>query len=104
MLIELYPNGTKKGAEIILNDDSNGPNGPGGSHPRPPAFKARVGDRIHIVARNEVAGGCELDEIWLHCTEAGGGKQKLTDAITPEECSGKADQVGVFFETVVRIE
>jgi hypothetical protein len=58
---------------------------------------------VHIVARNEVVGGCELDEIWLHCVEGRGGKVKLTDRITPEECESDANQIGVFFETTVRI-
>ena len=69
-----------------------------------PPFTARVGDQVHIVARNEVVGGCELDEIWLHCVEGRGGKVKLTDSITPEECQSDANRIGVFFETTVRIK
>ena len=46
-------------------------------------FSAKVGAEVHIVARNEVAGGCELDEIWLHCIEGRGSKVKLTDRIAP---------------------
>ena len=79
------------------------PNGPNGEHLSVAPFTARVGDQVHIVARNEVAGGCELDEIWLQCVEGRGGKVKLTDSITPEECRSDADHVGVFFETTVRI-
>ena len=66
-------------------------------------FTARVGDELHIVARNEVAGGCELDEIWLHCIEGKGGKVKLTDRILPEDCQADANRVGVFLDTTVRI-
>lgn len=104
LLIELIPKSRNKSVQVILDDDNKSPNGPGGSHPKPPPFKAKVGDRVHIVARNEVAGGCELDEIWLHCTDAGGGKVKLTEAITPDECESDADRTGIFFETTVRIE
>jgi len=67
-------------------------------------FTARVGDQVHIVARNEVAGGCELDEIWLQCVDGRGGKVKLTDSISPEECQDDANRIGVFFETTVRIK
>jgi hypothetical protein len=101
--IEIIPkNGGE--AKTIFNDDNNGPNGPNGDHLRVPAFTARVGDQVHIVARNEVAGGCELDEIWLHCIEGRGGKIQLTDRVTPEECRSNANRIGVFFETTVRIK
>jgi hypothetical protein len=90
--------------KTVFDDDNKAPNGPNGDHLRVPPFTARVGDEVHIVARNEVAGGCELDEIWLHCIEGRGGKVKLTDRITPEECQSDANQIGVFFETTVRIK
>ena len=90
--------------KTVFDDDNRAPNGPNGDHLRVPPFTARVGDEVHIVARNEVAGGCELDEIWLHCIEGRGGKVKLTDRITPEECQSDANQIGVFFETTVRIK
>jgi hypothetical protein len=92
------------GTKTVFDDDNKAPNGPNGDHLRVPPFTARVGDEVHIVARNEVAGGCELDEIWLHCIEGRGGKVKLTDRITPEECQSDANQIGVFFETTVRIK
>jgi hypothetical protein len=91
-------------AKTVFNDDNNAPNGPNGDHLSVPPFTARVGDQVHIVARNEVAGGCELDEIWLHCVEGRGGKVKLTDSITPAECQSDANRMGVFFETTVRIK
>jgi hypothetical protein len=91
-------------AKTVFNDDNNAPNGPNGDHLSVPPFTARVGDQVHIVARNEVAGGCELDEIWLHCIEGRGGKVKLTDSITPAECQSNANRIGVFFETTVRIK
>jgi len=103
LLIEIIP---KKGgaAKIVFNDDNKGPNGPNGDHLRVAPFTARVGDRVHIVARNEAAGGCELDEIWLHCIEGRGGRVKLTDQITPEECRSDANRIGVFFDTTLRIK
>jgi hypothetical protein len=103
LMIELLP---KRGGrlEVIFNDDNDSPNGPDGSHPKVEKFSARVGDRIRIIARNEVAGGCELDEIWLHCVDEDGGRVKLNDAITPEDCSGDADTVGVFFDQIFRIK
>ena len=91
-------------AKTVFDDDNNAPNGPNGDHLSVPPFTARVGDQVHIVARNEVAGGCELDEIWLHCVEGRGGKVKLTDSITPAECQSDANRIGVFFETTVRIK
>jgi hypothetical protein len=102
--IELIPKGKKGGAKVLLDDDNRAPNGNDGAHLKIPPFTARVGDRIHIVATNAVAGGCELDEIWLHCIEGKGGKVKLTDRITPEECAANADKVGVFFDRTVRIK
>ena len=103
LLIEIIP---KKGgaAKTVFNDNNKAPNGPNGDHLSVPPFTARVGDKVHIVARNEVAGGCELDEIWLHCIEGRGGKVKLTDSITPEECRSDANRIGIFFETTVRIK
>jgi hypothetical protein len=103
LFIEIIPrNGGA--AKTVFNDDNNAPNGPNGDHLIVPPFTARVGDQVHIVARNEVAGGCELDEIWLHCVEGRGGKVKLTDSITPAECQSDANRIGVFFETTVRIK
>jgi len=102
LLIEIIPkNGDP--AKTVLNDNNKEPNGPNGEHLSVAPFTARVGDQVHIVARNEVTGGCELDEIWLQCVEGRGGKVKLTDSITPEECRSDADHIGVFFETTVRI-
>jgi len=102
LLIEIIPkNGDP--AKTVLNDNNKAPNGPNGEHLSVAPFTARVGDQVHIVARNEVTGGCELDEIWLQCVEGRGGKVKLTDSITPDECRGDADHIGVFFETTVRI-
>ena len=91
-------------AKTVFNDNNNAPNGPNGDHLIVDPFTARVGDQVHIIARNEVAGGCELDEIWLHCIEGQGGEVKLTDGITPEECRSDANRIGVFFETKVRIK
>lgn len=102
LLIELIPAGGN--AKVIFKDDSDSPNGVGGQHLSVDPFSAKVGDRIRIVARNEVAGGCELDEIWLHCLEGKGGKVKLQDAITPAECAPNANQLGVFSDTTVRIK
>jgi hypothetical protein len=90
--------------KTVFNDNNNGPNGPNGDHLSVPPFTARVGDQVHIIARNEVAGGCELDEIWLHCIEGRGGSVKLTDSISPEECASDANKIGVFFDTKVRIK
>lgn len=102
--IELIAKGKRGGIRVLLRDDNNSPNGPDGDHLRVEPFEARVGDRIHIVARNEVAGGCELDAIWLHCTQGSNGRVKLTDRITPEECRNRANSVGVFFEKMIRIK
>ena len=102
--IELIAKGKRGGIRVLLRDDNNSPNGPDGDHLRVEPFEARVGDRIHIVARNEVSGGCELDAIWLHCTQGGNGRVKLTDRITPEECRNRANSVGVFFEKMIRIK
>ena len=103
LFIEIIP---RRGgaAKTVFDDNNNAPNGPNGDHPSVPPFTARVGDQVHIVARNEAAGGCELDEIWLHCIEGRGGKVKLTDSVTPEECRPNASRIGVFFETTVRIK
>ena len=102
LLIEVIP---KKGgsAKVVFDDDNDSPNGDNGEHLRVDPFTARVGDEIHIVARNEVAGGCELDEIWLHCIEGRGGKIQLTEQIQPEDCRPDANRIGVFFETTIRI-
>src|SRR5215213_6824653 len=103
LLIEIIPrNGGA--AETVFDDNNNAPNGPNGEHLSVSSFTAKVGDEVHIVARNEVAGGCELDEIWLQCVEGRGGAVKLTDNISPEECRSNANQIGVFFETTVRIK
>ena len=70
------------------------------------AFRApflELAEDIRIVARNEVAGGCELDAIWLHCLEGKGGSVKLLDPVTPNECKKNANTVGVFLDTTVRI-
>jgi hypothetical protein len=101
LFIELLPaGGTPK---VLFKDDNDAPNGPGGSHPTVDPFAAEVGDRIRLVARNEVVGGCELDAIWLHCLEGKGGSVKLLDAVTPNECKKDANAVGVFLDTTVRI-
>jgi hypothetical protein len=101
LFIELLPAGGT--AKVLFKDDNDAPNGPGGSHPTVDPFTAEVGDRIRIVARNEVVGGCELDAIWLHCLEGKGGSVKLLDAVTPNECKKDANTVGVFLDTTVRI-
>jgi hypothetical protein len=64
-------------------------------------FTAKIGDRIHIVATNAEKGGCELDEIWLHCIEGKGGEMRLTKRIRPENCNG--DQLGSFLNALIRI-
>lgn len=101
LFIELLPAGGNP--RVLFKDDNDAPNGPGGSHPTVDPFTAEVGDRIRIVARNEEAGGCELDAIWLHCLEGKGGSVKLLDAVTPKECKKDANTVGVFLDTTVRI-
>ena len=103
LLIEIIP---KSGgaAKTVFNDNNKAPNGPNGEHLSVAPFTARVGDQVHIVARNEVAGGCELDEIWLQCVDGRGGKVKLTDSISPDEYRDDANRIGVFFETTVRIK
>jgi hypothetical protein len=101
LFIELLPAGGPP--RVLFKDDNDGPNGPGGSHPTVDPFAAQVGDRIRIVARNEVAGGCELDAIWLHCLEGKGGSVKLLDAVTPAKCKKAANTVGAFLDTTVRI-
>jgi hypothetical protein len=101
LFIELLPAGGNP--KVLFKDDNDAPNGPGGSHPAVDPFTAQVGDRIRIVARNEEAGGCELDAIWLHCLEGKGGSIKLLDAVTPNECKKDADTVGVFLDTTVRV-
>jgi hypothetical protein len=103
LLIEIIP---KRGgaARVVFDDDNDAPNGPNGDHLGVTPFIAKVGDEVRIVARNEVVGGCELDEIWLQCVEGRGGMVKLTDRITPEECRSDADRIGVFFETTIRIK
>jgi hypothetical protein len=102
--IELIPKGNTGGARVLLDDDNNGPNGKNGDHIKVPPFTARVGDRIRIIARNEVAGGCELDAIWLHCVEGKGGGVKLSSRISPDQCRANANQVGVFLDKTVRIK
>jgi hypothetical protein len=91
-------------SKTIFNDNNNAPNGPDGDHLIVAPFTARVGDKLHIIARNEVAGGCELDELWLHCIEGRGGKIQLTESISPQECQSDANKIGVFFETKIRIK
>ena len=104
LLIVLIPKGKKGRRRKILFEDDNGEaNGDNGKHLKVDPFKARVGDRIQIIARNAQTGGCELDEIWLHCTESGGGKVRLSKRITPEDCRADWNRIGVFFEKVVRI-
>jgi hypothetical protein len=102
VLIEIIP---KKGgsAKVVFNDNNKSANGPNGDHLQVPPFTAKVGDKVHIVARNEVAGGCELDEIWLHCIEGRGGKVKLLDRFTPEQCSAQANTTGIFLDRTIRI-
>ncbi|MCC7021823.1 MAG: hypothetical protein IT338_03295 [Thermomicrobiales bacterium] len=102
--IELIPKGKNASARVLLDDDNNGPNGKNGDHIKVSPFTARVGDRIRIIARNEVVGGCELDEIWLHCIEGKGGKVKLNSRITPDQCRVNANKVGVFLDKTVRIK
>ena len=101
--IEIIPTGGGA-AKTVFDDNNNAPNGPNGDHLRVPPFTARVGDQVHIVASNDVAGGCELDEIWLHCVEGQGGKMKLADGVSRTQCQGNANRIGVFFETTVRIK
>jgi hypothetical protein len=101
--IVLIPKGKKGGSKVLLEDDNNSPNGNNGDHLKVNPFTAKVGDKIRIEARNEVVGGCELDEIWIHCIEGRGGKVKLTDAITPEDCRSDQNRVGVFEDRTVRI-
>lgn len=103
LLIELIPKGKRGGTKVLLEDDNNSPNGNNGAHLKVNPFTAKVGDKLRIVARNEVVGGCELDEIWIHCIEGRGGKVKLSDAITPEECRPDQNRVGVFEDRTVRI-
>jgi hypothetical protein len=55
LLIELIPKGKKGGAKTLLEDDNDSPNGNNGDHLKVNPFTARVGDKIHIVARNEAA-------------------------------------------------
>jgi hypothetical protein len=88
LLIELIPKGKNGGTKVLLEDDNNSPNGNNGDHLKVNTF---------------IVGGCELDEIWIHCIEGRGGKVKLTDAITPEECRGDQNRVGVFEDRTVRI-
>jgi hypothetical protein len=102
LLIEVIPKGGGA-AKVVFEDDNDRPNGDSGEHLRVAPFTARVGDQVRIVARNEVAGGCELDEIWLHCIEGRGGKVQLTDRILPEDCRPDANRIGVFFESTLRI-
>jgi hypothetical protein len=89
--------------KVVFNDNNKGPNGPNGDHLKVTPFTAKLGDKVHIVARNEVEGGCELDEIWLHCIEGRGGRVKLLDRFTPEECSAQANRVGIFLDRTIRI-
>jgi hypothetical protein len=104
LLIELIPKGKKGNAKTLLEDDNGSPNGNNGAHLKVNPFTARVGDRIHIVASNAEAGGCELDEIWLHCVEGRGGGVKLFNGVTPDECRADANLVGVFVDETVRIK
>lgn len=102
VLIELIPSDGGK-ATVLLKDDNDEPNGNGGLHLSVAPFTAKVGDKIHVVARNEEVVGCELDEIWLWCIEGKGGKIKLADAYTPEDCRANASKVGVFLDETYRI-
>ena len=67
-------------------------------------FSAKVGDQDHVVARNEVLEGCQLDEIWLHCIEGRGGKVKLAERISPAECWREVNRIETFFDKSVRIK
>jgi hypothetical protein len=104
VIIELIPKGKKGDRKILLEDDNGSPNGNNGAHLKVNPFTAKVGDKIHIVARNAVTGGCELDEIWIHCVEGKGGRVRISDAVTPSECRGDAGKVGIFLDRTVRIK
>lgn len=104
LLIELIPKGKRSNAKTLLEDDNDSPNGNNGAHLKVNPFTARVGDRIRIVARNEVAGGCQLDEIWIHCIEGRGGRVKLFDGLTQEECQSDANRIGVFVDETLRLK
>jgi hypothetical protein len=102
LMVEVIPKGGGQ-TKVVFEDDNDLPNGDNGSHPKGLPFTARVGDHIRIVARNEAPGGCELDEIWLHCVEGRGGRVMLSERITPEDCSVDADEIGVFYDETFRI-
>jgi hypothetical protein len=101
LFIELIPKGRNVHREVLLKDDNGLPNGDNGKHLSVKPFTAKIGDRIHIVATNAEKGGCELDEIWLHCIEGKGGEMRLTKRIKPEKCNG--DQLGAFLNALIRI-
>jgi hypothetical protein len=101
LFIELIPKGRNVHREVLLKDDNGLPNGDNGKHLSVKPFTAKIGDRIHIVATNAEKGGCELDEIWLHCIESKGGEMRLTKRIKPENCNG--DQLGAFLNALIRI-
>jgi hypothetical protein len=101
LFIELIPKGRNVHREVLLKDDNGLPNGDNGKHLTVKPFTAQIGDRIHIVATNAEKGGCELDEIWLHCIEGKGGEMRLTKRIKPEKCNG--DQLGAFLNALIRI-
>lgn len=102
VLIELIPSDGGR-STVLLKDDNDEPNGNSGLHLSVAPFTAKVGDKIHVVARNEEVVGCELDEIWLWCIEGKGGNIKLADAYTPEDCRANANQVGIFLDETYRI-
>jgi hypothetical protein len=106
LLIELIPKGGKGGVKVLLNDHDGTVNGTvhgkTGRHLSVDPFTAKVGDQIFIRATNAQKGGCELDDIWLHCIEGRGGEMQLTKRIRPEKCDG--DQLDrPFLETRIRI-
>jgi hypothetical protein len=101
LFIELIPKGRNVHREVLLKDDNGLPNGDNGKHLSVKPFTAKVGDQIFIRATNEQEGGCELDEIWLHCIDRGGGSVRLTKRIKPDKCDG--NHTGVFFESRLRI-
>jgi hypothetical protein len=99
----VIPKGRKKKSKLVFKDDSQGPNGPHGRHIQPIKFKAKVGDQLEIIGINAVAGGCELDEMYLFCDSGGGGGkgEKLMDHY---ECnSSEGGKTGVFFDKKFRI-
>jgi len=90
---------------VYVNDrrifnDRDGVIGIGLEPIEPIGFRARVGDRIRIVARDGEGPCRSLSSLWLHCRDGGDGR-RLTRGVR-ETCRPNR-RPGVFFDETFRI-